>query len=403
MKESAGRMRVAIVAYGHPDNVICLAHSLSKYADVVLIFITSGSRFTRSIFDWNIAKLPFGLTTDPNVVSDYIGQDILSYLESKVKIYIARTPTLKLLKDWRRNNMRYIREVATYIYNNAFDTVHFNGSSGFQTYFHYYLHKMPMVYTVHDYLPHTGESTLKHSLVNKFLNKVYTKLDYEFIQHYQFLSENFTEFYKVRPERVHTIYCGPFDVYKVFVNEVITEEPQTVLYFGRISPYKGIEYLMRAVPQIKARIPNAKIIIAGKGDFSFRFENEQACEILNYHIPNEELVNLIQRASVVVAPYTDATHSAVIMTAYAFTKPVIASSVGGIPEVVEDNVTGKLVPPKNVDALADSIVDLLLKSEERKRMKKNIIKKSSDGRLSWDKIARQTIGVYEKAINRHIT
>ena len=397
MKEYAGKMKVAIVAYGHADNVICLSNHLSKYADVTLIFVTAGDRFTRSVFDWDITKLPFGLITDSNVISNYIGKIILSYISPNIKIYLVHTPTRKIVKDWKRENMKYIKEVAEYIKNNAYDAVHFNGFSGFQLYFHWYLRRMPKVYTIHDYLPHSGE--WKRTPV--ILHKLYSKLNYQFIQHYHFLTERLSEFYGIQADRVHTVYCGPLEIYRVFLNKPISEEPHTILFFGRISYYKGIEYLVQAVPKIKEHIPDVKIIIAGKGDFWFKFKDREKYEIYNYHVSNKELVNLIQRASIVVTPYTDATHSAVIMTAYAFNKPVVASAVGGIPEVVDDHVTGRLVPPSNSQALANAIIELLSNSKKRKRMKQNIQKKCSEGKLAWDHIAKQTIGVYKKALKIH--
>lgn len=64
MRESAGKMKVAILAFGHCDNVMCLSHNLSKYADVTLIFVTAGKRFTRSIFNWDISKLSFDLRSN---------------------------------------------------------------------------------------------------------------------------------------------------------------------------------------------------------------------------------------------------------------------------------------------------------------------------------------------------
>jgi glycosyltransferase involved in cell wall biosynthesis len=398
MREFAGEMKVAIVAYGHADNVICLANHLAEYIDITLIFVTTGDRFTRSIFDWDISNLPYGLTTDSTTVNRYIGERILRYINPNLKIYIARIPTLKILKDWKRQNIKYIKQMSDYILHNGYDVVHFNGSSGFQLYFHYYFHRMPKVYTIHDYLPHSGEGTKRLNFINTRLKNLYAKLDYEFIQHYEFLAHKFSEFYRVPPNRVHTVYCGPFDVYRVFVNKKVAEEPNTILFFGRISRYKGIEYLLHAIPQVKAHIPDIKVIIAGKGDFEVDVSNNGEYEIYNHHVSNEELVNLIQRASIVVMPYTDATHSAVLMTAYAFNKPVVASAVGGIPEVIENNVTGKLVQPKNPQALAANIIDLLSKYKKRELMKKNIEAKFTSGKQSWDFIARQTIGIYKKAM-----
>jgi len=403
MKGFAGRMKVAIVAYGHADNVLCLSHHLSKDADISVIFITAGRHFTRSIFDWDISQLPYGLTTTYDIVQQYIDERVIRYVGPNVTIYLARTPSFKIFKDWKLQNVRYIKEVADYINNNFFDVVHFNGSSGFQSYFQFFLRKIPKVYTIHDYLPHSGDTTFSRGFINTWLNRFYTQLDYEFIQHYQFLSEKFSEFYGVHSDRVHTVYCGPFEIYKIFIDEPVKEERHTVLFFGRISPYKGIEYLMRAAPLVRGHIPDAKFIIAGKGDFWFDIDNKGGYEIRNYHVSNRELVNLIQRSSVIVVPYTDATHSAVIMTAYAFNKPVIVTAVGGFTEVVQDNITGRLVPPRNPHALADAIIDILSNPTKRKIMKRNIAKESVRGKLSWNHNAQQTLKIYKIAQQRYLS
>jgi glycosyltransferase involved in cell wall biosynthesis len=398
-----GRMKVALVAYGHADNVLCLSHHLSKYVDITVIFVTAGTHFTRSIFDWDISQLPYGLTTARDIVQQYIDERITRYIGPKVTIYLARTPTFKILKDWKLHNVRYIKEVANYINKNFFDVVHFNGSSGFQSYFHFFLRKIPKVYTIHDYLPHSGDTSFPRGFVTTLFNRFYTHLNYEFIQHYQFLSEKFSEFYGVNSDRVHTVYCGPFEIYKTFVDGHVKEEKHTVLFFGRISPYKGIEYLMKAAPLVRAHIPDAKFIIAGKGNFQLDVDRRGGYEIRNYHVSNEELVHLVQRSSVVVVPYTDATHSAVIMTAYAFNKPVIATTVGGFTEVVHDNITGRLVPPRHPHALADAIIDTLSNSAKRKIMKSNIDRESIHGKLSWDHNAQQTLEIYKRAQRRYLS
>jgi len=389
-------MKVAVIAYGHSDNVVCLAKHLSKSADITLVFVTSGDRFTRSIFDWDLRLLPFGLTRDHRVVRQYIGRSIEQYLDNSINLYIARTPSRSIVRDWSRRNIRCIKEIAEFLRDNSFDVVHFNGFSGFQLHFHRYLKGMPKVYTIHDYLPHAGEWKLTPIL----LNRLYSKFDYQFIQHHQYLSKSFAEFYRVNSGRVHTVYCGPLEVYRSFVKNKVKEEHDTILFFGRISPYKGVEYLIRAMPEIRRRVPKAKCIIAGSGHIYIEFTNNGEYEIYNYHISNDEIVGLIQRASVVVLPYTDATHSAVLMTAYAFNKPVVASAVGGIPEVVVDNATGHLVPPKDSHALAAAIVDLLNNWRKKERMKHNIKNVCAEGNLSWSSIAANTLAVYEKAMRR---
>jgi glycosyltransferase involved in cell wall biosynthesis len=388
-------MKAVIVAYGHADNVTCLAKNLSALLDVTLIFVTCGKRFTRSIFDWDLRELPFGLTADPQVVRRYVA-DVEKYLNGRFSLCIARIPSRSIVKDWSRTNVRYVKQIAEYVQDNDFDVVHFNGFSGFQLYFHRYLRRVPKVYTIHDYLPHTGEWKLAPVL----LNRLYSKLDYQFIQHYTYLSENFVEHYGADPRRVHTVYCGPLDVYKSFIEKTIREEPSTIMFFGRISPYKGIEYLVEAMRDIRQHIPNVRCIIAGSGDIPVELGNKGEYEVYNYHIPNDEMVDHIQRAAIIVLPYTDATHSAVLMTAYAFHKPVVASAVGGIPEIVEDGISGCLVPPRDSRILATTIVDLLKNKAKRNAIKRNIEKACIEGDFSWKKVADNTLAVYEKALRQ---
>ena len=80
-----------------------------------------------------------------------------------------------------------------------------------------------------------------------------------------------------------------------------------------------------------------------------------------------------------------------------FDKPVLATAVGGIPEVVEEGVTGKLVPPKDSDALSEALVTMLQNPKELNRMSENIKEINKKGRFSWRNIAMETLRVYEQA------
>ena len=181
-------MKVAIVAYGHADNVVCLARALSKHIPVTLVFVVSGKRFIASIFDWDICDLPYGLITDQTITKNLVGEKISDYVGPRVSVYVVHTPNRSVFLNFRQDNKKYVKCAARFIKRCEFDVIHFNGSSGFQLYFHLFLRNMPKVYTIHDYLPHSGESTLGRKIINTTLNRIYSKMDYEFIQHYQFLS-----------------------------------------------------------------------------------------------------------------------------------------------------------------------------------------------------------------------
>jgi starch synthase len=106
---------------------------------------------------------------------------------------------------------------------------------------------------------------------------------------------------------------------------------------------------------------------------------------------------LLQRSSVVVLPYIEASQSGVIPTAYGFKKPVVVTDVGSVPEAVEEGKTGFVVPTRDSEALAHAVIRLLKDEKLRRQMGENAYKKLKED-FSWDNIAQRTLEVYRKAI-----
>jgi len=148
-----------------------------------------------------------------------------------------------------------------------------------------------------------------------------------------------------------------------------------VLFFGRIWEYKGLEYLIRAEPLITAKVPQAKIVIAGRGEDFERYRqmmvHPERFIVHNEYVSDEKRAELLREASVVVLPYIEASQSGVIPIAYRFGKPVVATTVGGLPYMVDHGRTGYLVPPRDSTALAEAIVPLLQNQELRKQFGEN--------------------------------
>jgi glycosyltransferase involved in cell wall biosynthesis len=209
--------------------------------------------------------------------------------------------------------------------------------------------------------------------------------------------------YHISENKIHSIAIGECYVapFKRYIKPDLQEDGNLILFFGRIWKYKGLEYLILAEPIIKKEVPDAKIIIAGAGEKFKRYKdmmvNKDNFIIHNYRIPYNMGAELFQRCSLVVLPYIDASQSAVILTAYGFKKPVVVTSVGSIPEIVDDGITGYIVPPKDVNALAKAIIKLLKDEKLRRQMGENAYKKLKTD-LSWDNIAEKTIQVYKEAI-----
>jgi len=182
------------------------------------------------------------------------------------------------------------------------------------------------------------------------------------------------------------------------------EEPGTILFFGDAHPHKGLEYLVRAQPIVSRQVPHACFLISAHGEDLQRcrqmIEDDSKFEIHEGYISAEGMAGLFQRVSLVVLPYLTASTSGVLMIAYSFGKPVVATKVGCLPEYVEDNITGVLVDPADVEQLAEAIIRLLTDDALRHRMGENA--------RQWveaknKEVAGQTIRAYEKAIVFHAT
>jgi glycosyltransferase involved in cell wall biosynthesis len=182
----------------------------------------------------------------------------------------------------------------------------------------------------------------------------------------------------------------------------VREEEHLILFFGRICKYKGLEYLIRAAPLISAKMPQARFVIAGTGEdiepYRRMIANPGQFTILDEYISDEKRAELFRRASVVVLPYIEATQSGVIPMAYSFGKPVVATAVGGIPSQVEDGKTGYLVAPRDPNALATAILQLLRNPDLRRQFGANG-KRKLTVEANPDAVARETSMVYRLAVN----
>ncbi len=180
------------------------------------------------------------------------------------------------------------------------------------------------------------------------------------------------------------------------------EEPGTILFFGAARRHKGLEYLVRAQPIVSRQVPHACFLISSRGEglqpCLQMIEDDSKFDIHEGYASGEGMAGLFQRASLVVLPYLSASTSGVLMRAYSFGKPVVATRVGCLPEYVEDNITGVLVNPADAEQLAEAIIHLLTDDALRHRMGENA--------RQWveaknREVVGQTIRVYENATVIH--
>lgn len=253
-----------------------------------------------------------------------------------------------------------------------------------------------IVLTIHDVASHPGESRGLQGFLYRLMVRAADKI----VVHGEALRRQLRESAGVAPgTEVASIPHGVFSLYRAWDDEAVAEEPHSILFFGRIAPYKGLEDLIAAQPLVSAVIPDARFIIAGAGPFerhAATMADPAAFEIHNRFISNQEVPRLFRRAGVVVLPYVEASQSGVIPIAYEFGKPVVATRVGGLPEVVDDGVSGIVVEPGDPQQLAAAIIRLLRDPELRQRLGRGA-RHLAETRLCWKSIAARTAQVYAES------
>lgn len=257
--------------------------------------------------------------------------------------------------------------------------------------------KYPIVFTMHD--PKKHSDGLISSLLD-ISDRVCLKISKNVIVHGECWKKYLINKYKISSAKVSVVNHGDYSFFTKLSGEKELTKNRYVLCFGRIAKYKGLEVLCKAEPIISLVIPDLKICIAGKGDTSLFINdiiNREKFEIINRYIAEDEVPSLFKNCQLVVLPYIDATQTGVIPIAYAFHKPVIATKVGAIPEVVEDGVTGYLVPPGDHEALAAAIIKALSEKEKLITMGEAAYKKMEDD-LGWAKIVDKTIDIYRNIL-----
>ncbi|NIM19618.1 MAG: glycosyltransferase [Candidatus Latescibacteria bacterium] len=221
--------------------------------------------------------------------------------------------------------------------------------------------KSQVVYLCHNVLPHEAS----------IFDRTLIKIGFTFVN--AFLVQSQEDRMNLLRFRKHArVAVNPHPIYDVFKQSYITREEareklgiqdRITLFFGYIRPYKGLRVLLEAFAESIERVPSTLLIV---GEF---YEDQESyislmeelsirdkIVLVDRYVPNEEVEIFFTACDIVVLPYLSATQSGIVQIAFGFGKPVIVTGVGGLPDVVEDGVTGYVVPPNDPESLAKAIV-----------------------------------------------
>jgi len=176
----------------------------------------------------------------------------------------------------------------------------------------------------------------------------------------------------------------------------------TIGYFGRLKRYKSVDHVMRAFARIKKEIPDAELVIIGRGDFQPELQR-LAVELgvagstrFTGFVPDEEKLRLLQELWVVVNPSMKEGWGIVNVEANACGTPTIAADSPGLRDSVREGVNGFLYPYGDIDRLTDRLLLVLHDNELRERLSRDAIAFARS--ITWDDTAQATVQVLEEAV-----
>jgi glycosyltransferase involved in cell wall biosynthesis len=279
-----------------------------------------------------------------------------------------------------------------------------------------------LVRTVHNV--NAGKRDLKDTPVNRItLRMQYQLADHLFVHTEKMKCELMNEF-GVRATKVSVI---PYGINNATPNTSISRDQarkrlgvldgkKTILFFGRIAEYKGLEYLITAFQLLLERRDDYQLIIAGRPENDYvkswnviqqkMAENVRGRRILirAEHVPDDQTEFYFKAADVLVLPYTHIYQSGVLFLAYSFGLPVLASDVGALSEEIVEGETGSIFNPKDPVDLAATIERYFASnlfanlSVQRQKIKDFAIE-----RHSWNVVGQLTMEVYKTLLRSDST
>jgi glycosyltransferase involved in cell wall biosynthesis len=264
-----------------------------------------------------------------------------------------------------------------------------------------------IVLTVHDVepLPDSGGTSVGSS-------RLYRRAD-ALIVHSDYSRRRLLDEFHVPEQRIHVVPLGgPGNYVLPTVSRAdaraqlgLQDDAVYLLFFGLIKRHKGLDLLLDALAEARRHSPNLRLLIAGEPMQKWsqyasqiaRLELENVVDLHLHFIPTDVLPVYLSAADLVVLPYRATFQSGVVLAAYAYELPVLATAVGGLPELVDAGKTGFLVPPDDVPALARALVAAAADPNRLVSMGK-AAREHNDEIHGWDEIASRHEEIYREVV-----
>ena len=361
----------------------------------------SPSAWQTAGFDLSARPLPAGLHPGDDVLRDAFPPGVRAHWQSAASFHVCVHP---LRRSLHPQSWQISREVLRFAAHTDVDVLHIDDvdvSPRLAIALPGSRHP-PIVMSVHDPEPHSGERNWRKQLARRL---AYPRTS-EFILYNGAMLDAFSARYRIPPAAIRVARLGSYDIVREWSSPDRGRVGPTVLFFGRLSRYKGLDVFYDAATRIARRVPGVRFVVAGRAVEGYTLPSPPDLkgagdiDLRDRYLSNAEAATLFLQATVVVCPYRDATQSGVVMTAFGFGVPVVATNTGGLPEYVIPDRTGLLVPPGDAEALADAVCRIAQDEAYRARLCSNIIAARGDF-LGWEQTADHVVAAYEAAYRAH--
>lgn len=237
-------------------------------------------------------------------------------------------------------------------------------------------------------------------LLNKWFNNLHGRTAVS-LPALRFASQHFPAEYEIIPNGIDTRHFHP----GVAPIPEFMDGKMNILFVGRMEKRKGLDYLLEAYRKVKEKIPNSRLIAVGPG---IRLRKKYEKRVARYRLQDvvfigyasySDLPRYYQTADIVCSPATGReSFGIVLLEAMAVGKPIVATDIEGYASVLTHNEEGFLVPPKNVEKLAESLITLMADKSRQREMGIRGLAKARE--YDWEHIALRTCELYLKTINQ---
>lgn len=269
-----------------------------------------------------------------------------------------------------------------------------------------YFSKVSVFLTVHNVLPH------ENRFFDKPLCNVIYRLSDRLVVHSQKMKRDLIDIFGIYPKKISVIPHGICLDHQNTISrgeakrQLGIKAERVILFFGLVRKYKGLDHLLTAFNKIGNDFDVALLIAGDFVDKKDKYEKiiaeygiEDKVYVHSGYVRDEDVPLFFSAADILVLPYVSFSgQSGVPPTAYYYSRPVIATNVGGLSEIVINNKTGLIVKPKDINQIANAMRFFVKHPEKIDEYGANG-KKFLETELSWDNIAQKMLKIYSNEIS----